>query len=83
MYFQKAIHRVRPRKRILSEYLAIGLQVDAQNGVLAQHFTGATIKHFTGRSLSEYSIPLPPVDEQKRIVAKVDELMVVCDRLPA
>jgi len=83
MYFQKAIHRVRPRKGILSEYLAICLQVDAQNGVIAKHFTGATIKHFTGRSLSEYSIPLPPLAEQKRIVAKVDELMALCDRLEA
>ncbi len=83
MYFQKAIHRVRPRQGILAEYLAICLQVDAHNGVLAKHFTGATIKHFTGRSLSEYSIPLPPLAEQKRIVAKVDELMALCDRLEA
>lgn len=81
MYFQKAIHRVRPRNGILSEYLAICLQVDAVNGVLANHFTGATIKHLTGRSLKEYSIPLPPLAEQKRIVAKVDELMALCDRL--
>lgn len=83
MYFQKAIHRVRPRNGILSEYLAICLQVNAQNGVLAKHFTGATIKHFSGRSLSQYSIPLPPLAEQKRIVAKVDELMALCDRLEA
>ncbi len=83
MYFQKALHRVRPRAGILVEYLAINLRADASNGVLAQHFTGATIKHLTGRSLDEYAIPIPPLAEQKRIVAKVDELMALCDRLEA
>jgi len=81
MYFQKALHRVRPRKGILPDYLAICLRIDAQNGVLERAFTGATIKHFTGRSLSEYSIPIPPLAEQKRIVTKVGELMALCDRL--
>ena len=32
-------------------------------------------------NLRRYEVLLPPLAEQKRIVAKVDELMVLCDRL--
>lgn len=33
------------------------------------------------KSIQEFAIPLPPLAEQHRIVAKVDELMAVCDSL--
>ena len=41
---------------------------------------GATLNR---ESLSNITIPLPPLAEQRRIVAKVDELMGLCDRLEA
>lgn len=83
MYFQKALHRVRPRPGILPEYLAMCLRADARNGALDAVFTGATIKHLTGRALAEYTVPIPPPGEQKRIVARVDALMALCHRLEA
>lgn len=83
MYFQKALHRVRPCDAVMSEFLALNLRLDCENDVLQGYFTGATIKHLTGRSLSAYPIPIPPLAEQRRIVAKVDELMALVDVLEA
>jgi len=34
-------------------------------------------------ALNNWVLPLPPVEEQHRIVAKVDELMALCDALKA
>ena len=37
--------------------------------------------NFGSTHLSRSYIPIPPIDEQRRIVAKVDELMALCDSL--
>lgn len=79
--FQKAIHRVRPFAGIMPEFLQLRLWADARSGCIDMHFTGATIKHFTGKELAAYAFALPPLPEQRRIVAKVDELMGLCDEL--
>lgn len=81
MYFQKALHRVRALGGVSPEYLAICLESDANSLRLEQYFTGATIKHFAGQELSRYCVPLPPVAEQLRIVARVGELRLLCGAL--
>ena len=42
-----------------------------------------TVKHLSAKQVNGIEIPLPPLAEQQRIVAKVDELMALCDRLEA
>jgi type I restriction enzyme S subunit len=81
IYFQKAIHRVRLLGGIVPIYFARALHHDAFSGRLEKYFTGVTIQHLTGRGLSGYSFPLPPVAEQHRIVARIDELFAVCKEL--
>lgn len=42
---------------------------------------GATVQHLRVGGVETLLVPLPPLAEQHRIVAKVDALMALCDRL--
>ena len=42
---------------------------------------GMTIKHFTQNGLFSLPLPLPPYQEQLRIVAKIEELFGILDSI--
>ncbi|MDK4729203.1 restriction endonuclease subunit S [Rhizobium phaseoli] len=44
---------------------------------------GTTFKEVSGKIVAGIPFPLPPLAEQHRIVAKVDEMMALCDQLEA
>jgi type I restriction enzyme S subunit len=65
----------------LSEYLYFFLK-HAAKGIDAAA-SGTTFKEVSGAKVSLIPVSLPPLPEQHRIVAKVDDLMALCDRLEA
>lgn len=46
-----------------------------------ENVSTTTINQITQNDLKNTIIPLPPLEEQKRIVEKIDQLMLLCDKL--
>ena len=57
------------------------LNVQDTSGQLKQHFSGTGIQYFTGEVLARFTIPLPPLQELRRAVAKFDDLSTETQRL--
>ena len=74
IYFQKAIHRVRPLGEGNTRFLMYCLRAAAHLDVFAVEGNQSTIVHLTGEKLREHRFPHPPLAEQSEIIQVLDRL---------
>ena len=79
--FQNHIHRARFYCEIDPYYAYRFFEKLNATGEINDHRKGVGISNMSGKALASIAFPLPPLFEQHRIVAKVDELMALCDQL--
>lgn len=79
-YHNEAIISLSPYNGVSKEYLFRFLPSIALGGQQKNALMGNTLN---SESMAQLLIPMPPLAEQHRIIAKVEELMALCDRLEA
>lgn len=72
-----------PRLFVDGRFLFYWLRSKSFEREVAERMKGVAYPAINDGEFRSCPVPLPPLAEQKRIVAKVDELMALCDRLEA
>ncbi|MEG4407995.1 restriction endonuclease subunit S [Microcoleus sp. MON2_D5] len=75
---------IQPHTKVVhSDYLYLYMTGPVMDKILSSSSRVTTHAAFGIKRMRKLPVPLPPLAEQKRIVAKVDELMKLCDQLEA
>ena len=72
---------IRCHSVISSYYLEVAINSPFITKQAAHWTTGGAAPRINMSTVRGYPIPIPPLAEQKRIVAKVDGLMALCEQL--
>lgn len=83
MVLVRSVALLRPSGSISSEFLSVCLRSPMCQAQIWSKVKVAAQPCLYINRIKSLSIPLPPPDEQQRVVAKVDELMALCDELEA
>lgn len=81
--FQNHVHRARFFGEINPFFAYRFFEKLNATGEINAHRKGIGISNMSSKALAMIPFPLPPLEEQSRIVAKVDELMTLCEKLEA
>ena len=77
----KNVALFKPINSLLNSMQFLRIQLIVASKYLKNNASGAVQKFASLTKLREQAVALPPLAEQQRIVAKVDELMLLCDQL--
>ena len=80
MYYQNALHRVRFYGGINPYYFRLLMECYKGNKILDEKSKGMTIKHLVQSALNAIYFPLPPIQEQQRIVDKFQSLIPILEQ---
>jgi type I restriction enzyme S subunit len=81
IHYQNALHRVRFSEGVNARFVLYYLYFLKQTGILdGRYGKGVTIKHLVKSSLVSIPVPVPPIDEQQRIVDELDLLTGIINK---
>ncbi len=85
MSFAGYLVRIRFRQRYIhTRYIWLAMNSQHVRDLIEKPIRSTVgLKNVNSTELAAITIPLPPLAEQQRIVAKIDELMTLCDRMEA
>ena len=79
--FASYLIRLKKLEATYARYVKVFLGSHTYWSQLYEASMGTGQPNVNGKSLKNLLFPVPPMEEQRRIVQKVDELMALCDRL--